>query len=123
MSSPVIDQHTFPYILIPPGAAKDLLKTEPLYVTWDSPEPSFDEINTLVKPLLDGGELERVRVWHRSTYLDMFVDECGHLKGLPLNPMATEIYHANVKRSFPLARTSTLPIVGPAVLFLKRVWY
>ena len=63
------------YIGLPTCAA---LTRQGLKVTGvDVNERTVDEINTLVKPLLDGGELERVRVWHRSTYLDMFVDECG----------------------------------------------
>lgn len=41
-------------------------------------------------------EVEHVNVWHDGKYLDMFVDEQGVLKALPLNQKATAIYRANV---------------------------
>lgn len=70
-------------------------------------------------------EWEHVNVWHNDEYHDMFVDETGMLKGLPVNVKATAIYRANV-----MAHEATPPhpddmpaIHGDALFFDQRVWF
>jgi hypothetical protein len=87
-------------------------------------DPGFSRISAAVRPLLCGAHLERVRVWDRDSYLDMFVDEEGAIKKLPVNGAATAIYHANMLRGQPGADTSLWPrIHGVAVVFDRRVWF
>lgn len=77
-----------------------------------------------------GDPIERVNVFYDFSlgtdfrYLDMFVNETGHLTGLPLNALATAIYQNNVLVHEPeRAWLEKLPtIVGDAVLFEKHVW-
>jgi hypothetical protein len=49
------------------------------------------------------GDLEFVRVLDEKSmsYITMVVNESGLLMDLPRNQMATDIYHANVRRAFP----------------------
>jgi hypothetical protein len=90
----------------------------------DLPEkPSYQELKQIVQPRLDGAELERVNVFWNGEYLDMFVDETGLLKGLPVNEVATRIYHNNMRIHNPLFDGPWPPICGPAVLFLRKVWF
>jgi len=58
-------------------------------------------------------------------YLDMFVNEMGHIEGMQRNERATAIYRNNVMVHEAVAPPAeTLPwIAGPAVLFSKRVWF
>lgn len=73
----------------------------------------------------DGNDIEHVTVWHDDLYLDMFVDETGVEKGLPVNPIATSIYRANVLAHEPSDSDllKDLPSIhGDAVLFLEKVW-
>ena len=66
---------------------------------------------------------EHVNVWHQGQYRDMFVDETGALKGLPVNAEASEIYHANVKAHFPDEANDDMPLIyGDALLFEQKVW-
>lgn len=67
---------------------------------------------------------EHVTVWYDSRYLDMFVDETGVLKELPMNMRATAIYRANVQAHEPNPEPEDeMPfIAGNAVLFLEKVW-
>lgn len=112
--------------------------------------PSYRELDALLRPLLDGGDLEHVLVYcgeepwlGEAGYRDMFVDDEGHAqlfelaadgvtatrtrpgKSLPRNAAATALYLRNVRLHEP-----TKPddpdyfIVGPAVLFPeRRVWF
>ena len=115
------------YLLIQPNS-----HLTPGMVQWPM-EPGYDAISQLVTPLLDGAQLEHVRVWltpdykpnQAGAYTDMFVDDMGLLKGLPINSLATKIYRANILTHDPkLAATMELPFIhGPAVLFSRRVWY
>lgn len=92
-------------------------------VDWPA-EPDFEIIRSLVEPLLDGADLEQVSVLHEGKRRDMFVDDSGHLKGLPRNEQATRIYRAATLSRQPHVNPETLPcIVGPAVLFYRRVWF
>ena len=56
--------------------------------------PNFDELDRLIKPLLNGGHVEHVYVLWQDKRADMFVDEDGHAKMLPRNEEATAIYRA-----------------------------
>jgi len=60
----------------------------------------------------------------KAEYLDAFVHEEGHIIGLPVNRAATAIYHNNVRVHAPKEyEPRTMPwIVGPMVLFEKKVW-
>lgn len=91
----------------------------------DLPEvPGFDALRRVVEPLLDGARLEHVTVLHEGRRADMFVDEIGQLKGLPRNDEATGIYRNNWLTRHPGTDPEALPtIVGPAVLFDRRVWF
>jgi hypothetical protein len=106
-------------------------------------EPSLSELDAILRPLLDGADLERVRVWYvpgtigaapgaRATepgaYRDMFVDEQGAIKNLPMNQDASNIYWSKtLERARPqLNPTKFLwpGVHGPAVLFPERqVWF
>ncbi|MEY5098687.1 MAG: hypothetical protein RJA36_1406 [Pseudomonadota bacterium] len=98
---------------------------EPQGMTVQWPlEPDYDTIRRLVEPVLAAALLERVRVWHTKQYLDMFVDDQGQLKRLPINDIATMIYRANaLQHQQPTPVAAALPrIYGPAVLFHRPVW-
>lgn len=77
-----------------------------------------------------GGPMEHVTVFtsfdgEEPRYRDMFVHETGHLLGMPINDMATVVYRNNVMvHEVPTPVMNDLPnIVGPAVLFAKKVWF
>lgn len=87
-------------------------------------QPGLELIRKCLYRPLNGAHFERVRVWHDQQYLDMFVDEEGMIKRLPVNDRATEIYRANAIAHIPNAIPSLLPrIFGAAVLFHRRVWF
>ena len=113
-------------------------------------EPSFLELAAVIRPLLDGGHLERVRVYTaavpwlgESAYRDMFIDEEGHEllwrlaadgvtavrdragKNLPRNERATELYLRNKRLHKPEAPDDPVYFIcGTAVLFPeRRVWF
>ena len=97
------------------------------------PEPSYTVLKALIEPHLDNNWLEHVNVWDdfgtgKMRALDMFVDENGLIKGLPRNDKATVIYRrANLlgKSAVPPVKNPEMLncIVGPAVLFNRRVWF
>jgi hypothetical protein len=113
-------------------------------------EPTYPQLRELITPLLDGGTLERVRVYMgcrpylgEHYYRDMFVDEEGRAtlfrladdgvtavrdrpgKNLPRNEAATEIYLRNWRMHEPdQPDDPDYFIAGPAVLFIDRkVWF
>ena len=87
-------------------------------------EPGYDKLKALIEPLIGGGRLEHVSVLHDGKRRDMFVDDKGRMKGLPRNDRATAIYRTNWLTQHPEVDPETLPfIAGPAVLFMRRVWY
>jgi hypothetical protein len=93
-------------------------------------DPGYVALRELLAPLLDRGPLERVVVLadfeggNDFAPTDMFVDENGHLKSLPRNEKATSIYRcASLQRSPDMDPESIPFIVGPAVLFNRRVWF
>lgn len=85
-------------------------------------EPSYEELKNLIEPLLDGAWLEHVSVLYRGQRTDMFVDEEGLLKNLPLNPLATKIYHT-IGHAKGMDMAGASPIVGTAIVFHRRVWF
>lgn len=87
--------------------------------------PDYFQLKAIVQPLIgERNDFEHVAVLHNDQVADMFVDENGKLKGLPRNERATAIYRANWLKKKPSTNPETLPwIVGPAVLFSRRVWF
>lgn len=102
-----------------PGAPEEVRPVEQL-----ADDPGYPALKAIVEPFLDGGDLEHVTVLHDGKRTDMFVDECGSLKGLPRNEPATSIYRNNWLTQHPKEDPESLPaIYGPAVLFSRRVWF
>lgn len=60
-----------------------------------------------IRDELDGGFFEIVRLPKLSYKYLMLVDDCGILKGLPVNPLASELYGV---------RQHGQPIVGTALI-------
>lgn len=78
------------------------------------------------------GNFEHVNVWYRDQYLDMLVGDMSAFDGSPLNKVATEIYWNNMLRHDPKCKNMTHKdawdagwprIHGPAIIFLKKVWF
>ena len=87
--------------------------------------PKYDQINKLVRPLVDCDSIEHVSVLHpeKSLRADMFVDEDGHASQKPRNDLATAIYRANYIQQYPSVDPESLSfIVGNAVLFDRVIW-
>lgn len=100
-------------------------------------DPGYEKLRDIIAPLLGNRAcLEHVSVLADPSFsgsmkfkpLDMFVDDCGLLKGLPRNEAATLIY----RRANFMGKTAVPPvddpeklnfIVGPAILFNRRVWF
>jgi len=107
--------------------------TEDRTVDWPK-EPGYEAVRKITDPVLNGAWLEHVTVFVRDThphikgfsdgYADMFVDEEGKLKGLPVNRLATAIYRENWLVHNPGSRAEDLDTInGPALLFHRKVWY
>ena len=101
-------------------------------------EPGLDALRAIIDPLiaLDGQHRyhEHVSVWasyendHVYRAMDMFVDEEGLKLSRPRNERATTIYRAATmmgRTGLPVPHNpeSLSYIVGPAILFSRRVWY
>lgn len=97
-------------------------------------EPGYHKLKEILTPLLDGAPLEHVSVLADFNGgldfkpADMFVvDEMGHVRAggpLPRNEAATLIYRRASLLQRPGTDPESLPhIVGPAVLFSRRVWF
>lgn len=106
-------------------------------------EPGYHVLKAIINPLLSahndrdrpGRRLEHVSVWAdydldgtNFDIMDMFVDEDGMSIGLSRNERATTIY----RRATMMGKTgSPIPkhpedvpfVVGPAILFSRRVWF
>ena len=91
-------------------------------VDWPE-EPGYERIRNIVELYLDGGIMERVNVFWDEKYTDMFVDDGRHGKKLPRNEAATEIYLNNIRVHAPAMPIGSAHIVGPAVLFDRKVWF
>jgi len=91
-------------------------------VDWPT-EPSFKAIRALLDPIFLKRPWEHVSVLIEGRRADMFVDESGHLAGLPRNEAATALYRANWMTRHPDADPESIPwIAGVAVLFERIIW-
>ena len=107
------------YHIYRPGAAERETVTADL-----KSQPSYDDLNAIIRPLLDNQFLEHVSVLFNGKRADMFVDELGANKGLPINAAATDIYRAAWMKRHPRAEPLTLPaIYGTAIVFNRIVWF
>lgn len=87
-------------------------------------EPDYFQLKAIIEPVIGNNYFEHVAVLHKGERTDMFVDENGLLKGMPRNERATAIYRNNWLTQHPGTEPETLPwIVGPALLFSRRVWF
>ena len=87
---------------------------------WPHP-PGYDRIKSFLNNIessfsIDG--FDHVNVWFNNKQADMFVDEAGRMKNLPLNSYATEVYRAG-----PSGPRHDGTIHGPAIIFDGRVWF
>lgn len=106
------------YVAIHPGGREDR------FVARLPIRPTYDEIAKVVGPHFSNAHFEHVSVLWDGKPLDMFVDEEGQLKHLPLNLRATKIYRNNWMQSHPAADPESLPtVVGLALLFSRRIWF
>jgi hypothetical protein len=115
------------------------MKTKMLIMVPDQPNtkleielvkyPSYETLKQLLGPIIVCAHVEHVSVLadfegataYRKS--DMFVDEDGHAKGLPLNGNATAIYRRNALLHQGVKDQDSLPwIAGTAVLFDRIVW-
>jgi hypothetical protein len=92
-------------------------------------EPNYKQLEAVIRPLLDGADLEHVNVLADfnggSDYrpADMFVDEIGLIKRLPRNEAATRIYRRATLLNNPAIEPERLSfIAGVAILFERKVW-
>lgn len=101
--------------------------------SW-GPTPSFHQIKDWLRPWFPRSTFEHVSVLYRAEGdpkgipADMFVDEIGHLTGLPFNERATKVYQTAWLRRHPTDTFETLCqqgafIVGPAILTVGRIWF
>lgn len=94
--------------------------------TADLPaEPTWDQIKAVIQPIIgEKQNAEHVTILLDGKRSDMFVDEDGHAFRLPHNPAATEHYRRNWLTQHPEQDPETLPfIVGPAIVFHRRIWF
>lgn len=81
--------------------------------------PGYDRLKAVLSPLFPGTHFEHVTILRGP---DMFVDEIGAIRGLPVNEAATKLYQeAAIRRGFDARDLSK--IYGRAVVFHQRVWY
>lgn len=86
--------------------------------------PGYDKIKALLTPILNRAPLEHISVLHDGKARDMFVAEEGLLKNLRRNEKATAIYRNAWLTQYPKAEPEDLNfIVGPAILFDRRIWF
>lgn len=91
-------------------------------VDWPR-EPSFKQLDRLLKPLFQNRDWEHVTVLYEGRRGDMFVDERGAIDDFPRNERATVIYRTNWLTQHPEADPESIPaIYGLAVLFERIVW-
>lgn len=89
-------------------------------------EPEYDELASVIATALDLEplEFEHVYILLNGEPGDMFVHERGKLIGLPRNEAATRIYRANTLAREPGTDPEHLDyIVGPAIVFSRRIWF
>lgn len=86
--------------------------------------PGYALLRELIEPMLDDARLEHVAVLYQGRRGDMFVDEIGSLRDLPVNEHATAIYRAASITQSPGLDPDSLPAIhGPAVVFDRQVWF
>jgi hypothetical protein len=108
--------------------------SKPYTAVWDLPGPEntrklLDALQAHIEPIV-GGNMEHVNVFWRfgpegeNRYLDMFVNDVGKVEGLPVNIIATVVYHNNLRVHQPELHEHYGDdyIAGPAVLFERKVW-
>lgn len=109
-------------------------------------DPGYDLLRSIISPLIERGPLEQVSVWADYEHeglkqsktgpqfdwnfraLDMFVNENGRLQKLKRNEVATTIYRRYIMEERGVHPPPSDPeeldfVVGPAVLFNRRVWF
>ena len=118
------------YRVISPNDMQRALETIAIELV---PPITIETLRHLLRPLV-GGEPEHVRVYcafepgGEEAYRDMFVNETGAVDGLPVNSLATGMYHRNVVVHDPdgLGSAESLAkaprIYSTAVLFEQLVW-
>ena len=96
----------------------------PKKATVDLPRaPGLDALRAVVEPMLYGGRLEHVAVFHDGRAVDLFICEGSSFVGNVRNDKATKIYRASALKRDPKADPRSLPaIYGPAVLVDRQVW-
>ena len=89
----------------------------------DKPGENAKQVRAILQNVFGDAYSERVTVFWEQGYCEMYVDEIGQIKGLPLNPRATEIYRNNIMVHEPGRHVATdLPTVaGDVVLFDRRI--
>lgn len=91
-------------------------------IMWPK-EPGYDLIREFVEPILHA-DLEHVAVLYKGKKADMFVDDTGALKKLPINKAASDIYRAAYLKRYPDVDPENLSAIhGIAILFDRIVWY
>lgn len=92
-------------------------------------EPTYDQLRDLIEPILGENErMDHVNVWFCGQRRDMFVSELGRYKmayrdAMPRNELATIIYRtASLLRDPRLDPEEIAFIVGPAIMFDRKVW-
>lgn len=90
-----------------------------------APKPTLHDIQAVLVPYFGRAYTECVTILGTDgKYTHMFVDEDGHLKGLPRNEKATEHYRRNWLTQHPNTDLEKLHfIVGTAVIFDRQVWF
>ena len=117
-----------PYLAIFPG------QREPTHCVAHLPDHSSPRFWPRLREVVEavvGDSCEHINVFWQypgsseMSYLDLFVDEMGHMRSLARNELATRIYRNNALVHEPerYPGPEVLPwIAGPAVLFRERVW-
>jgi hypothetical protein len=78
----------------------------------------------MLGPVFGGSPFLRIVVEVDGRRVDMFVDECGGLKRLQRNMIASNLYAAAYLRANPDSQLDTEAelVCGPAALFDRIVW-
>ncbi len=88
------------------------------------PQPGYDELKRILAPIFAPDGFEHVAVLYGGERRDMFVGETSALGSQPRNITATAIYRNAWLTQNPLDDPESLPaICGPAVIFMRRVWF
>ena len=92
------------------------------FVHWPA-RPSWNQIRSLVLPLLEYEPMAHLPVLYGNTRGDLFFGEDAEKQGLFRNGVATSIFRAALLRRDLGRDPETLPVIyGPAVVFHRQVW-